>query len=190
MTFVFEGLEIPDVILVKATAHPDPRGSFMEAYKLSAYAASGIPERFVQDNISHSARDVLRGLHYQLRPKAQGKLISVIRGAIFDVAVDIRRGSPTYGRWVGLRISAEDHMLLYVPVGFAHGFLVLSDQADVAYKVTAEYAPEADRGIVWNDPGLGIDWPIHNPILSPKDAVLPMLSQAENDFVYQGLSGR
>jgi len=190
VTFVFEGLEIPDVILVKATAHPDPRGFFMEAYKLSAYAAYGIPERFIQDNISHSTRDVLRGLHYQLRPKAQGKLISVIRGAIFDVAVDIRRGSPTYGRWVGLRISAEDHMLLYVPVGFAHGFLVLSDQADVAYKVTAEYAPEADRGIVWNDPGLGIDWPIHNPILSPKDAVLPMLSQAENDFVYQGLSGR
>jgi dTDP-4-dehydrorhamnose 3,5-epimerase len=124
-------------------------------------------------------------LHYQKRPRAQAKLITALRGEIFDVAVDIRRGSPTYGRWIGKILSARDGCLLYIPVGFAHGFCVLSEEAGVVYKVTAEYAPELDRGIVWNDPEIGIRWPIHNPTLSPKDAELPSLESSDNDFLYE-----
>src|SRR5690606_15100817 len=139
----------------------------------------------VQDNLSHSRYGVLRGLHYQAHPKAQGKLVSVLRGEIFEVAVDIRRGSPTYGRGVGVRLAAKDRRLLYVPVGFAHGFCVLSVEADVVYKVTKEYAPELDRGVRWNDPELGIRWPIEEPILSPKDAQLPLLREAAPDFIYE-----
>ena len=190
MPFSFERFNLPEVILVKAMAFPDSRGCFIETYKHTEFAANGIPGPFVQDNYSRSVRGVLRGLHYQLQAKAQAKLVSVIRGEIFDVAVDIRRGSPTYAEWVGVKITSEDHALLYVPVGFAHGFQVLSEEADVVYKVTEEYAPEADRGIVWDDPELGISWPLLRPILSAKDAALPTLNRAENDFVYGGISGR
>lgn len=186
MPFRFERLEIPDVVLIEARAFGDDRGFFMEGYKQSEFDANGVPWRFVQDNYSRSTRGVLRGLHFQKEPSAQGKLVCVTRGAVFDVAVDIRRGSPTYGKWVGVELSDENHRLVYVPVGFAHGFCTLSDIADVMYKVTAEYAPQADRGILWSDPALGIHWPIREPILSPKDAVLPVLAKADHEFTYQG----
>ncbi|MGC9019580.1 MAG: dTDP-4-dehydrorhamnose 3,5-epimerase, partial [Candidatus Bipolaricaulaceae bacterium] len=162
----------------------DERGFFMETYKYSEFAAFGIRERFVQDNHSRSAKGVLRGLHYQNPPKAQGKLVRVIVGEIFDVAVDIRKGSPTYGKWVGVRLSAENKRILYIPPGFAHGFCVLSDMAEVVYKVTEEYSPVHEAGIIWNDPEIGIEWPVERPIISPKDAKWPPLREAVNDFSY------
>jgi dTDP-4-dehydrorhamnose 3,5-epimerase len=128
---------------------------------------------------------VLRGLHYQKAPKAQGKLVAAIRGAIFDVAVDIRRGSPTYGQWVGETLSDDNHRLLYIPPGFAHGFCVLSKIADVLYQVTEEYTPELDRGIIWNDPEINVTWPIAEPHLSAKDAVQPRLRDADHTFIYE-----
>ena len=187
MPFQYQSLEIPEVILIEARAFEDKRGLFMEAYKLSEFEAGGIPEIFVQDNYSHSIRRVLRGLHYQKPPKAQGKLVMVLQGEVFDVAVDLRLGSPTYGRWVGIKLTAKDHRMLYIPVGFAHGFCVLSDEADVLYKATAEYAPELDRGIRWDDRDLGIPWPIQDPILSPRDAQLPCLKEADHTFDYGGV---
>ncbi len=186
MPFRFQRLEIPEVILINPQAFEDQRGYFMEAYKHSDFAANGIPDYFVQDNFSHSLRGVLRGLHYQKRPRAQGKLVIVIKGKAFDVAVDIRKGSPTYGKWVGTVLCSENTRMLYVPAGFAHGFCVLSDEADVVYKVTDEYAVECDRGIIWNDPDLCIRWPIEKPVLSPKDAQLPTLREADNNFLQQG----
>ena len=188
MAFKFRRLDIPDVVLIEAQAFEDQRGLFMEGYKRSDFSANGIHDTFVQDNYSHSLRRVLRGLHYQKHPKDQAKLVTVLRGEIFDVAVDIRRGSPTYARWVGKVLSAEDCRLLYIPVGFAHGFCVLSEEADVLYKVTAEYAPELDRGVIWDDPEIGIRWPINDPMVSPKDAELPPLHLADNDFRYEGRS--
>lgn len=182
MAFEFTRLEIPEVILVVPQRFADERGFFAETYKRSQFAANGIPERFVQDNLSHSLRHVLRGLHYQKQPKAQGKLVTALKGQIFDVAVDIRRGSSTYGNWVGEVLSDEDFRMLYVPPGFAHGFIVMSEEADVQYKVTQEYAPELDRGIIWNDLAVGVAWPCDAPLLSPKDAVLPSLADADNDF--------
>ena len=182
MSFKFQRSEMPGVVLIEASSFGDERGFFMETYKMSQFSAHGVPHTFVQDNLSHSVRGVLRGLHYQKHPKAQGKLVMVLRGQIFDVAVDIRRGSPTYGRWVGITLSAGDLRMLYVPVGFAHGFCVLSEEADVLYKVTEEYAPGLDRGIVWNDPDIGIRWPIAEPILSRKDAQLPFLREADNNL--------
>jgi dTDP-4-dehydrorhamnose 3,5-epimerase len=184
MPFRFQRLQIPDVILVEPRSLKDERGFFRETYKASEFAAGGIPVPFVQDNHSHSTRGVLRGLHYQNPPRAQGKLVSVCWGEIFDVAVDIRHGSPTFGQWVGEALSSETGCLLYVPPGFAHGFCVLSEQADVIYKVTAEFAPELDRGILWNDPDIGVRWPITDAIISPKDAQLPRLREADNQFVF------
>lgn len=175
MPFRFERLEIPEVILIEPKVFSDERGFFMETYKYSNFAAFGIKERFVQDNHSRSVKGVLRGLHYQRPPKAQGKLVRVLVGEIFDVAVDIRKGSPTYGKWVGVMLSAENRWMLYIPPGFAHGFCVLSEEAEVTYKVTEEYSPEHDAGIIWNDPEIGIDWPVEQPILSAKDAGLPPL---------------
>lgn len=177
MPFRFQELEIPGVMRIEAQRFEDARGFFMETYKASPFAAHGIPA-FVQDNYSHSVRGVLRGLHYQQQPKAQGKLVSALTGRIFDVAVDIRPDSPTYRRWVGEELSRENGHMLYIPPGFAHGFCVLSEEADVVYKVTEEYAPELDRGIMWNDPQIGIRWPVSEPILSPKDAQLPSLEEA------------
>ena len=185
MPFRSQRLKIPEVILIKAQVFEDPRGFFVEVYNQSAFAANGIPDIFVQDNYSCSVRGVLRGLHYQKPPKGQGKLVMVLQGEIFDVAVDIRRGSPTYGQWVGIELSARKHHMLYVPVGFAHGFCVQSDEAEVFYKVTEEYAPDYERGIIWNDPTIGVKWPIEEPILSPKDAELPPLYEADHDFVYE-----
>jgi dTDP-4-dehydrorhamnose 3,5-epimerase len=185
MPFQFQRLEIPDIILVQARAARDKRGYFMETYKQSVFASNGLPDVFVQDNHSHSMRGVLRGLHYQKHPKAQGKLVMVLRGEIFDVAVDIRRGSPTFGTWIGRVLSSENWHMLYIPIGFAHGFCVLSDEADVVYKVTDEYAPECERGIVWNDPEIGIQWPVAQPIVSTKDAVLPLLKDADFNFEFR-----
>lgn len=184
MPFEFTRSEIPEVILIDVHAFKDERGFFKETYKQSEFVKNGITHSFVQDNHSRSKRGILRGLHYQKRPAAQAKLITVVRGEIFDVAVDIRKGSPNYGRWVGENLSQEDHRLLYIPEGFAHGYLVLSEEADVVYKATSEYSPEDERGIVWNDPQLSIQWPIKNPILSAQDARHPTLGEADNNFVY------
>ncbi|HLW59433.1 MAG TPA: dTDP-4-dehydrorhamnose 3,5-epimerase [bacterium] len=185
MPFRFERLEIPDLILIESTVLPDGRGFFMETYKRSEFVDAGISATFLQDNYSHSTGGVLRGLHYQKHPRAQAKLVTVLHGEIFDVAVDIRRGSPTFQRWVAVTLSAGNRRMLYVPVGFAHGFCTLSDQADVVYRVTAEYAPDADRGILWNDPDLQVTWPIPHPVLSPKDARLPLFRDADSNFVYE-----
>lgn len=181
--FHSQRLEIPELIVVTPTVIDDVRGFFMELYKESAFEAYGVPI-FVQDNFSHSRRGSLRGLHFQKRPKGQGKLVTVLRGEVFDVAVDIRKGSPTYGRWLGLTLSDDNPHLLYIPEGFAHGFCVLSEEAEVLYKVTAEYAPDLDRGVAWNDPDIRIGWPVRDPLLSAKDANLPRLRDADNNFVY------
>ena len=185
MTFQFEPLPIPDVILVKPDTFQDERGFFMESYKRSAFCEGGIEDRFVQDNYSRSVKHTLRGLHFQIPPAAHAKLVSVVQGEILDVAVDIRRGSPTFSQWVGARLSATNHHQLYIPVGFAHGFLVLSETADVTYKISAEYAPASDRGIAWDDPALAIAWGTETPILSAKDKKQPKLSDTDTHFVYK-----
>lgn len=184
MPFEFIKLEIPDVVLIKPLVFPDERGFFMETFKKSDFVRNGINYDFVQDNHSKSKKGVLRGLHYQLNPKAQGKLVRCIKGKIWDVAVDIRKGSPWYSKWVAVELSEENKHMLWIPPGFAHGFVALED-AEMIYKCTAEYAPELDRGIIWNDPELAISWPVKEPILSPKDAKLPFLKDAENNFVYK-----
>ncbi len=181
----FTRLKIPDMVLIEGKAFGDERGFFMEMYKRSEFSKYGITQIFVQDNHSHSVRGVLRGLHYQKQPAAQAKLISVIRGEVLDVAVDIRKGSPSYGCWVSEILSQRNHRILYVPEGFAHGFLVLSEVTDVVYKVTSEYSPQAERGIIWNDPSIGIDWPIKEPLLVRKDTQFPILKEADNNFIYQ-----
>ncbi|MDE1844367.1 MAG: dTDP-4-dehydrorhamnose 3,5-epimerase [Thaumarchaeota archaeon] len=185
MPFQFKRLEIPEIILVDAQAFSDERGFFMESFKESVFSANGINTKFVQDNYSHSIKGVLRGLHYQKDPKAQAKLVIVARGEIFDVAVDIRKNSPTYGRWVGEILSDKNHQLLYIPEGFAHGFCVLSDTADVLYKINSEYSPEHERGILWNDQDISIKWPTEKPVMIKKDLELPTLKNADNNFVYQ-----
>lgn len=184
MPFRVRKMEIPDVLLVESTPIRDVRGFFRETYKSTELAPHGIPATFLQDNLAHSSRWVLRGLHYQKEPKAQGKYIFVSEGRIFDVAVDIRKGSPTFGKWVGMELGMDNGIALYIPPGFAHGYCVLSDKATIIYKVTAEYAPDAERGILWNDPDIGIEWPIADPILSSKDARLPSLDLADNNFDY------
>jgi dTDP-4-dehydrorhamnose 3,5-epimerase len=186
VSFRFDRLEIPEVVMIEPKVFRDERGFFMETYKYSEFAAFGIGELFVQDNFSRSCRGVLRGLHYQNPPKSQGKLVRVVAGEIFDVAVDIRRSSPTYGKWVGVRLSAEDMRMVYLPAGFAHGFLALSNFAEVLYKTTDEYSPEHEAGIIWNDPEIGIGWPIDLPMISARDAQWPRLAEAENGFVYEG----
>ena len=182
MSFRFTPLELPGLILVEETRHQDARGFFAETYRESAFRAGGIDASFVQDNHARSTRGVLRGLHYQLPPKAQGKLIRVVRGEVFDVAVDLRRGSPGYGRWVGRRLSGEEGKLLWIPPGFAHGYLVLSETVDLTYKVTAEHDGSLDRGVLWNDPAIGVEWPEMEPLLSDKDRRLPLLADADNPF--------
>jgi len=183
MPFSFKRLSIPEVILVEPKVFPDERGFFLESFKESIFQENGITTKFVQDNYSHSIKGVLRGLHYQKNPKAQAKLVTAIRGEIFDVAVDIRKNSPTYGKWVGEILSEQNHKSLYVPEGFAHGFLCLSDEADVVYKVNEEYSAENDRGMLWNDPVVGVKWPVENPIISEKDKQQPLLEKADNNFV-------
>lgn len=189
MPFQFKRADIPEVIVIEPKAFGDERGYLMEIYKQSEFEAFGILERITQINYSHSTRGVLRGLHYQKQPRAQGKLVMTIRGDIFDVAVDIRKRSPTYGKWVGELLTAENHRMLYIPVGFAHGFVTLTDKVDVVYKVNgAEYTPELERGILWSDPEIAISWPLANPILSENDAGLPTLKDSDNNFQYEALS--
>jgi dTDP-4-dehydrorhamnose 3,5-epimerase len=180
----FVSTDIPDVLLIKSKLFADARGYFMETFRQDLFADSGINEPFVQDNMSSSVKGTLRGLHYQLAPHAQGKLVRVIRGAVYDVAADIRRGSPTFGKWVGVELSESNKLSMYIPAGFAHGFYVLSDTAEFIYKCTSLYMPQAERGIVWNDPDLNIYWPIDPRflILSDKDRLNPMLKNAEMNF--------
>jgi dTDP-4-dehydrorhamnose 3,5-epimerase len=177
MPLTFEPTEIPDVLRVVPKVLADARGFLMETFKESEFVAAGIGFRLVQENHSRSTQGTLRGLHFQREPKAQGKLVRVIFGEIFDVAVDIRPGSPTFGRWVGEWLSADNRKALYVPPGFAHGFCVTSSEAEVIYKTTEEYAPDHEGGIAWNDPALKIAWPIASPTLSPRDERWPPLSR-------------
>lgn len=171
---------IPDVLILEPKVHGDERGFFYESFNQRAFeAATGFSPAFVQDNHSRSTKGVLRGLHYQIR-QPQGKLVRVVRGSAFDVAVDIRKSSPTFGRWVGVELSESNHRQLWVPVGFAHGFVATSDSADFLYKATDYYAPEHERCIAWNDPAIGIDWPLDGPpSLSGKDAAGVRLAEAE-----------
>ncbi len=169
------------IVLIEPDVFNDPRGYFLETYHAEKYADAGIVGPFVQDNFSHSVRGTLRGLHYQFR-RAQGKLVMALDGLVFDVAVDIRRGSPTFGQWVGVELSGENKRQLYIPPGFAHGFCVLSDTADVLYKCTDVYSPANERGIIWNDPTLAIAWPITEPLVSQKDRGYPTLREMHKDL--------
>ena len=177
MPFKFVRLNIPDVILIKPKVFEDERGFFMETYKKSDFEKAKIRCEFVQDNHSRSKYGVLRGLHFQKEPYAQAKIVRCVRGVIYDVAVDLRRNSPTFGKYVAVILSEFNKYMLYIPRGFAHGFLVLSDEAEVIYKVDNEYAPEYECGLIWNDPDVRIDWPIDNPILSEKDRKWPTLRE-------------
>lgn len=174
------------VVIIEPTVFGDHRGWFMETYNKEKFHDAGIINNFIQDNQSFSAvKGTLRGLHYQLNPKAQTKLVRCTRGAIFDVAVDIRNESPTFGKWFGIELTAENRKQLLIPKGFAHGFMTLTEDVEVQYKVDELYAPECDRGIIWNDPEIAIQWPIDiAPILSAKDEKSPLLKDAENNFSF------
>ena len=177
----FETTDIHDIIVIESEIYKDDRGFFTELFNAGAFEKAGVFAEFVQENLSRSRRGALRGMHYQVR-QAQGKLIGVLSGEVFDVAVDIRRSSPTFGKWVGTNLSAANRRQLWIPPGFAHGFYVLSEWADVRYLTTVLYAPRWERTILWNDPAIGIRWPLTDnghPILSPKDAEGLLLSQAE-----------
>jgi dTDP-4-dehydrorhamnose 3,5-epimerase len=175
--------------LIEPKVFRDKRGFFMESYNKKDLAEKGIPFDFIQDNHSLSQKSgTLRGLHYQLNPKPQTKLVRVTRGAIYDVIVDIRKGSPTYGKWQGFELTSDNKLQLLVPQGFAHGFLTLDENTEVQYKVDAFYNPKLDRGIIWNDQTLSIDWPIDYPILSEKDQSLPPVENAENNFEWEEMT--
>ena len=179
-------LGLPGILLIEPKVFEDDRGFFMETFHADRYAEFGIPRNFVQDNHSKSARGTLRGLHYQLG-KPQGKLVRVTQGEVFDVAVDVRSGSPNFGKWAGTMLTETNKHQLYIPEGFAHGFCVMSETAEFLYKCTDFYAPEEERGIRWDDPGLAIDWPVANPLLSEKDRNYPLLSEAGEDLPrYEG----
>ena len=178
MPFVFEPAPLPGVIIVRSKRLSDARGHFWESYKQSDFAANGIKVNFVQDNLSFSRQGVIRGLHFQRRPKAQGKLVRVISGRAWDVAVDLRRGSPSYLEHFAIELSADEQTMLYIPPGFGHGFAALTD-VYLSYQCTNEYAPELDAGVAYDDPDIGILWPITQPLLSPKDQGLPPVAAAE-----------
>jgi dTDP-4-dehydrorhamnose 3,5-epimerase len=180
--------ELPEVLLLEPKIWRDDRGAFLELWKEPAYAALGIAQGFVQDNLSHSARGTLRGLHFQ-EPTPQGKLVQVLTGSVFDVVVDVRRGSPRFGRWAGVALDGERAQQLWIPPGFAHGFYVTSEQASFLYKCTALYTPAHERSLRWNDPALAIRWPIVSsttPLVSPKDAAAPTLAESELLPRYEG----
>ena len=181
-------LSIPEVVLIEPKVFGDARGFFFESFNQKAFnEATGTNHQFVQDNHSRSSRGVLRGLHYQIQ-QAQGKLVRVARGAVFDVAVDIRRSSPTFGQWVGVELSEDNQHQLWVPPGFAHGFVVLSESADFLYKTTDYYAPQHEQSIAWNDPSIGISWPAlaqgQQPLLSAKDSAAPLLASLGADALF------
>ena len=169
MPFEVKRMQIPDVILIKPKVFEDERGFFMETYKKEDFEKAGIKGDFIQDNHSKSKHGVLRGLHFQREPYAQAKIVRCVRGEIYDVAVDLRKDSPNFGRYVGIILSEFNKYQLYIPRGFAHGFVVLSEVAEVVYKVDNIYAPDYEGGLIWNDPDVGIEWPIDKPILSEKD---------------------
>ena len=178
MPFEFKETPLTGVKIVQPRLFGDTRGFFMETYKKSDFAAAGIHEEFTQDNHSYSSRGVLRGVHFQSAPHAQGKLVRVIKGAVWDVAVDLIEGSPTFGQFYGLELNEDNNTMLYIPPGFGHGFITLEDNTHFLYKCTAEYAPESDGGVIWNDPDLKISWPlgdVGDPLVSPKDEILPRL---------------
>ncbi len=187
MPFEFQKTELPDVLYVEPKVFTDKRGSFAELYKQTDFATAGIDLPFVQVNQARSARGVVRALHYQNEPHAQGKAVFCSAGEVFDVAVDVRKGSPTYGKWVGKTLTGEQRNALYIPPGFAHGFQVVSGSADVIYFIFgALYAPESEAGILWNDPALGIAWPLAIGILNERDEQCPTLDKANNSFSYHG----
>ncbi len=168
---------LPGVLLIEPKVFGDGRGFFLETFQAKRYAEAGIAGPFVQDNLSFSVKGTLRGLHFQ-EPNAQGKLVHVLSGSVFDVAVDVRKGSPHFGKWVGYELSAENKRQLWVPPGFAHGFCVMSETAHFLYKCTTYYAPEAEGAVLWSDPDIGIDWPVKAPLLSKKDGAAPRLKDA------------
>ncbi len=182
-----DSTDLPGVLVIIPRVFKDTRGFFFESYNQEAWHANGINTVFVQDNHSRSTRDTLRGLHFQLPPMAQVKLVRCVRGAIWDVAVDIQVGSPTFGRWFGVELSADNFRQLYIPAGFAHGFCVLSEEAEVLYKTSAVYSKAHEQGIAWNDPQLAIHWPIAAPLLSDRDRAAPSLAEyvAGTPFVYE-----
>ncbi len=177
MPFQIRTTPIDGLLVIEPKVFADERGFFMESFKASDFAAFGITQNFVQDNHSKSRKGVIRGLHFQRAPYAQGKLVRVTRGRAWDVAVDLRKGSPTFGTWCAVELSADNHLLFWIPEGFAHGFLALEDDTELLYKCTAEYNPTSDGGVRWNDPDIGVAWPQIgvSPLLSTKDAVLPLL---------------
>ena len=175
--------EFPGLVLIKPKIFGDARGYFYESWNKERYESAGITEGFVQDNVSFSSRGVLRGLHYQ-KPYTQGKLVSVLIGEVWDVVVDLRRSSPTFGKWQGFTLTGERKEQLYVPHGFAHGFCVLSETALFQYKCTDRYSPESERGIMWNDETLNIPWPVHEPLISDKDKMHPRFIKLTNDLLF------
>lgn len=186
MPFTFESTTIPGMTRIRLKTFGDARGSFMELYKAVDFHGAGIGEEFVQDNFSLSVKGVLRGLHFQRDPMAQGKLVTALDGVIYDVCVDLRKGSPAYGRWEGFTLSSDSPEMLYLPPGCAHGFCVLSERALFLYKVTEVFSLEHDGGILWNDPDLGIDWPVTEPVVSGKDGLLPRLRDTDPGFRFDG----
>lgn len=185
MSFEVFDTELVDLKIIKPRLHGDERGFFMEIFKKSEYIASGIIDEFVQINHSRSQKGVLRGLHYQLNPNAQAKLVRVVVGEVYDVVVDLRVGSPTYKKWFGQKLNTNNNLLMYVPCGFAHGFLVLSECAEFLYYCSCEYSPENEAGIRYDDPQLDISWPAKDLILSDKDLQLPYFEDIKNNFVYE-----
>lgn len=185
MPFEFRRLNINDVILISPKVFGDERGFFMETYQKSVFAENGIDVEFIQDNHSKSSKGVLRGLHYQKNPKAQAKLVRCTNGEILDVAVDIRKDSPTFGKWVAEILSEENKNMLFIPAGFAHGFVVLSDTAELIYKASNEYSPQNDRGIRWNDSDINVDWGIEfEPLISEKDSKQPYLNEISEEDLF------
>jgi dTDP-4-dehydrorhamnose 3,5-epimerase len=184
--FTFTELAVPGIVLVESAAFGDDRGRFFEGFKASEFAAAGLPSDFTQDNQSSSIPGVLRGLHFQRQPHAQGKLVSVTSGSVFDVGVDLRVGSVSFGKWVGVELHANDGRSLYIPPGFGHGFCVLGDEvAVVRYKCTNEYSHPHDGGVRWDDPEIGVEWPVMgDPILSAKDLALPSLRDCDHGFTF------
>ena len=178
MPFEFKQMKLPGLVLIQPRVFGDSRGYFLETYKRSDFTSNGIDLDFVQDNHSFSTRNVIRGLHYQAPPAGQGKLVSVIKGSVWDVAVDIRQDSPHYLQWEAVELTENNHAMLFIPPGFAHGFIALSDKVHFLYKCTAEYAPKCEQGIRWDDPQINIEWPVENPVVSERDAKLPTLEEA------------
>ena len=184
MPFAFCPTALADVVRIDPTTFLDERGSFRETFKASDFADAGIPTDFVQTNLSVSKPGVLRGLHFQIDPEAQGKLVSCSAGAVFDVAVDLRHGSPSFGQWIGEELSVENGRMLWIPAGFAHGFCVLEGDAVLTYSVTSPYSGPHDGGIAWNDQEIGVVWPVAEPVLSDKDRALPLLRNGDPGFRY------